>query len=283
MLQSAERISWILIVCTSIFPTSTLFAQANHPAPTLEQKVQKAIDIQEVANLMARKEYYHSAQHNLQELDELWVQGVPDAVFAQNQGYYVGMDTIKKYYGLMNQQVQALQLKEARKAYPEIPDSPASWGVGMYIIHSLTTPIIEIAGDGKTAKAAWYSPGLIIGPPEAGKPQTATWLWERYGVDFLKQNDVWKVWHAHVYTDIAAPQAEDMAQAMIAAGKKEAAPVGSEGSTGAQVQKLMAGAQAAFTQGPGYKQWSPKTVPVIAPRLPVPYYTFSETFSYGKE
>jgi hypothetical protein len=259
-----------------------LSAEGKHEL-TRDQKLQRVLDYEEIANLMARKEYYHSAQKNQQELDELWAND-PDDVFAQNQGYFVGMKNIEPYYGLLNVKMQAIQLAEARKVYPQIPDSPASYGVGMYIIHSLTTQIIEVAGDGKTAKGVWYSPGMVIGPPDSsGKPTEAVWLWERYGVDFLKQSGVWKVWHAHVYTDLAAPTGKDIAQSMIEAGKKNAAPMGNEGSAAKSMDALMAEGKKGMTTGPDYKQWSPTTVPAVSPRLPVPYYTFSETFSYGKE
>jgi hypothetical protein len=36
--------------------------------------------------------------------------------------------------------------------------------------HAVTTPVIEVAGDGKTAKVVWFSPGFETMPPfERGK------------------------------------------------------------------------------------------------------------------
>jgi len=28
-------------------------------------------------------------------------------------------------------------------------------------------------------------------------------MWERYGIDFVNENGVWKIWHLHVYTDFS--------------------------------------------------------------------------------
>lgn len=32
--------------------------------------------------------------------------------------------------------------------------------IGILPVHSLTTPVIEVAADGKTARGVWISPGL---------------------------------------------------------------------------------------------------------------------------
>ena len=34
-------------------------------------------------------------------------------------------------------------------------------GVGQLLLHVITTDIIEIAADGKTAKCFWYTPGIV--------------------------------------------------------------------------------------------------------------------------
>ena len=69
-------------------------------------------------------------------------------------------------------------------------------GVGQLLLHVTTTAIIEVADDGQTAKCFWYSPGMIA---ESG--QTGNTIWEAYGVDFVKENGEWKMWHLHMFTD----------------------------------------------------------------------------------
>jgi hypothetical protein len=56
-------------------------------------------------------------------------------------------------------------------------------------IQALTTPVIEVAGDGETARAVWFCPGL--------EGLTPTWM--KFGCDFKQQDGEWKIWHLHVY------------------------------------------------------------------------------------
>jgi hypothetical protein len=66
------------------------------------------------------------------------------------------------------------------------------------IMHTLTTPIIEVAGDGKTAKGMWYSPGQVTEVGQDGKPM-AMWMWEKYGADFERRWQVETLAHSHVH------------------------------------------------------------------------------------
>lgn len=74
-------------------------------------------------------------------------------------------------------------------------------------VHTLTTPLIEIAGDGQTAQAMWYTPGYICGhggpmdPDDA--PLDGQWMYERYAIDFIKEDGEWKIWHFFVGTDFS--------------------------------------------------------------------------------
>ena len=62
----------------------------------------------------------------------------------------------------------------------------------------LTTPMIEVAGDMKTARAVWWCPGAgAITRKDAGP--MAIWVWGMVAADFLLENNVWKVWHLHYY------------------------------------------------------------------------------------
>lgn len=77
--------------------------------------------------------------------------------------------------------------------------------------HTLASPCIQIAGDGKTAKATWWSPGFETGcgGGMSGGPSgsssggqgggMAVWCWGKYGCDFIKnpKTGEWKIWHSH--------------------------------------------------------------------------------------
>jgi hypothetical protein len=65
-----------------------------------------------------------------------------DIVWAQNSGYWIGPKAIKEYYG-------KTVTRESTK--------------GMFVWHTVTTPVVEVARDRKTAKGVWYTPGVVGG------------------------------------------------------------------------------------------------------------------------
>ncbi|MBQ6335437.1 MAG: nuclear transport factor 2 family protein [Erysipelotrichaceae bacterium] len=69
---------------------------------------------------------------------------------------------------------------------------------GYMLDMQLTTPMIEVADDVKTAKALWWCPGISAVPRENEDPQ-ALWCWGMVGVDFINKGNEWKVWHLHYF------------------------------------------------------------------------------------
>jgi hypothetical protein len=85
------------------------------------------------------------------------------------------------------------------------PDGkPMTMPPGSMVEHQFTTPLIEVAGDGQTAKGIWFSPGHETGASKEGKP-IAHWCWGRYGADFIKEDGKWKIWHWHWYDTFMCP------------------------------------------------------------------------------
>ena len=65
-------------------------------------------------------------------------------------------------------------------------NAPFTDALNEFANHLTTTPIIEVAEDGQTAKGIWYTPGFIGSHcSENGKIRSQA-LWERYG-DLAKQ------------------------------------------------------------------------------------------------
>lgn len=62
----------------------------------------------------------------------------------------------------------------------------------------LTTPMIEIAEDLKTAKCLWWMPGVGAIPQAEGDPK-AIWAWGEVSADFVYEDGDWKIWHLHYY------------------------------------------------------------------------------------
>ncbi len=72
---------------------------------------------------------------------------------------------------------------------------------GQLHLHSMLTPVIEVAADGKTAQGVWDS----FGPNLSNGTDVGNWLWVKYGVDFIKEDGAWKIWHMQVFAIFNTP------------------------------------------------------------------------------
>jgi hypothetical protein len=235
-------------------------------ALSLEEKIQRALDYQEIQNVMSRHEYYHSAGMHKEEIDELWAHKTPGVSFeAGDVGKTEGIEEVERAYVEGNKLRGKQQLKEIRKLFPEIEDKEENEFIGNTFVHTTTTPVIEVAEDGKTAKGVWLSPGYAT-TVRGGKLQ-AFWFWERYGVDFVEEDGKWKIWHLRVYTDFMTPYEKSWVENAISPSPPhEEAPGFPKPNRPPTL--------------PAYKEYSPFTKPQYEPRPPEPYKTFSETFRY---
>ncbi|OGO17334.1 MAG: hypothetical protein A2Z02_04930 [Chloroflexi bacterium RBG_16_48_7] len=144
----------------------------------LDERIQRLEDIHEIGNLMGRYSYFRTAglYEPILEMFARETEGLK--VEISDWGVWEGTEgIIKLYHG-------AYRMLEGDR-------------IGLLNIQALSTPVIEIAGDGKTAQAVWISPGFQTIAP--GSKLQAYWTWFRYGVDFIKENNGWKFWHLHQY------------------------------------------------------------------------------------
>jgi hypothetical protein len=213
------------------------------------KKVQMLDDINEVQKLMSRYVYMHEVGRDPEFTDLLFAKKTPGVSWeVAHMGYFTGRDGIKKVldaHGIMSK------------------------GPGKMFIHTLTTPVIEIAGDGKTAKGVWISPGAETITDEKTKKPLGAWAWTKYGCDFVKEDGEWKLWHYHVYRILLIPCGRNYTEDF----EKKAEP---------GEPSLLEAFGIKPNGGPSYD--NPYTTTFTAkmvPAPPEPYETFSETFSYG--
>jgi len=143
--------------------------------------------VYEIQNVMGRYEYLHMAEMH-DETAELFALKTPGVKAEMVFGVFEGAAGIKRLYGPTHRFMEGMGDR-----------------TGQMHIHTLTTPVIEVAGDGKTAKAVWFSPGVETGRNVETKQLEASWGWCRYGCDFIKEDGKWKIWHLHVYGIFFAP------------------------------------------------------------------------------
>jgi hypothetical protein len=73
----------------------------------------------------------------------------------------------------------------------------SGWRPGFMCINTTSTTVVEVAEDCLTARIAFISPGVETSEWQ-GKWQ-AYWIWAKLGIDFVKEDGCWKIWHYHVY------------------------------------------------------------------------------------
>ena len=72
-------------------------------------------------------------------------------------------------------------------------------------LHTLATDIVEVADDGKTARAFFLTPGLISSAVSDNGKRRCSGLWERYGADFIFEDGCWLYLHEQVCPDMGGP------------------------------------------------------------------------------
>ena len=213
---------------------------------TDDELIARVWDVEEIKKLANKRVYYQANGWRERELDELWTAQHKDtASYGANNGFYVGLDSVRKWYV-----------------------GAAATGDGVLFQHPISTGLVELAGDGQTAKGLWYCWGsqaqvLSCGP-------TASWTWGYYAADFVREGNGWKLWHLQITNDVDARCGTDWGQpAQPLPELPEFAP-------------LKDFAMPAYSMArPNRVQYSGRRPLTGSPRIPEPYHTFADTFSYG--
>jgi SnoaL-like domain len=247
-------------------------AQLEERVAALAAEVDRSKSQSQIQNLFGRYMTLHNAFRD-REIIPLWVKkGTPD-VRAQysNNGVYTDWDNIMSYHA-------------------QRPNPP-----GKLIYHFLASPIIEVAEDGQTAKGMWLMSGLESGltSPEAAKGSPdfmyekdvtingkKVWMhtvYAKYGVDFIKQDGEWKIWHFHCFEVARAPYGTGW---IPFAAASQDSPFADDlmyfGEDGKPVLMPRPDGPATIRHNP-YRTDRGQTLDL---QPPVPYRTFSETFAY---
>jgi hypothetical protein len=146
-----------------------------------QHEIERLQAIKELHNLMSKQQWLHMANRN-NEMPELFALKTP--------GVRVSFGSLGTYEGA----------ESIRRAYNIIPSGIP----GMLALHAVTNSNIEVAADGKTAKGVWLGSGFVASvDKETGEPK-CMWEYNKYGVDFIKEDGQWKYWHFHIY-DLITP------------------------------------------------------------------------------
>lgn len=224
---------------------------------------QLAVDIQQIINVASLHEYYHGAWMHKEELENAWARKADDITWTNNTDKYIGQKSVWKFY---------------------VEDAKQMPTKGMMAYHMLTTPVIEVAGDGKTAKGIFMSFGNVTGATNG--VASAQWTQEKYGIDFIKEDGQWKIWHLRTYVEFYS----DVKKSWTDPGANVAAATVQGAATKDSGTELKAAVQqeAAFSfemsrpdqQDNFYYGYTPTREPVLNPAIPRPYCTWKDTTAF---
>jgi len=103
---------------------------------------------------------------------------------------------------------------------------------------------------------------------KTGKWNTV-WMYEKYAIDFIKEDGKWKIWHFNALCDFSTPYDKSWVESSEEMRLNPRPP-------------MMGGQR--DVPGLGTVNYSTRRVqPMDFPKPPEPYRTFSETFSYGPQ
>lgn len=233
--------------------------------------VERWEDQRTIKNLMGK--YVNCLLLNRQsEIFDSFFSQKEDVCLSFNDGSYVGPQAVRDYFSAVVQRnLLSAQLLRAR--LPEKLGGKTDeeiYGIGPFHVKPLTAPVIEVAEDGETAKGLWFCLGCNAEITTRG-PE-ASWTWGYFAGDFIYENDDWKIWHLQYLNDIDSLCGQSWGREVKQYPELEAfASLG---------EFKMPDYTVSETLRPLYTVSRPLTE---APRIPEPYDTFSNTFSYGRE
>lgn len=147
----------------------------------LKKRATRVADIQAVENLFDRYLQYYALQHRDGILSTFALDEPTVSVEEAYSEVFQGRAKVEEYY-------DCLRRLAGKK--------------GILLEQQCACPVIEIAGDGATAKLVCFSRGVKGVAPA----QVQTYIAGRYYVDFLKQPDgQWKIWHLHWFVIYDTP------------------------------------------------------------------------------
>ena len=222
-------------------------ALAASRSADLEKQVARLSAVHDIQNLMTRY-----AQDN-------WSEQFDDLV------QYIALDMPDVHINVPNPLVGA---EAVRGAYERrMANRAAGKGIsGQMHIHPNSSPFIEVAGDLKTARGVFDSFA-----PDIGNGDTpGTWVYSRYGVDFINQNGVWKIWHLQLYPVIGASSDKTLVQ-----GAKDRAAMPAPANAKPVMLPTVDGKSV-----PLWRYNGSGDTPQNYPALPKPYQTFDAKNSF---
>ena len=217
----------------------------------LEYLVERWEDQRTVKNLMGK--YVNCLLLNRQgEIFDAFFSSREDVCLTFNDGSYIGAEAVKRYYDAVVER-NRLSAKLLQDRLPEKLGGRSE---------------DEVAEDGQTAKGLWFCLGCSAEVTSRG-PE-ANWTWGYFAGDFVYEDD-WKIWHLQYLNDVDSLCGQSWGREITPYPELP------------EFAALKDFAYPPYTLAENVRALYSVDRPLTAaPRIPEPYDTFANTFSYGK-
>lgn len=146
----------------------------------LEHQLFRAQAVNEVQKLMGRYTVNHAPATIHQAVDFFALELPEVSAEMGDRGVYVGEAGIRELF------------------VGRFPMEP----MGNLLIHYIATPMIEVAGDGQSARGVWRSPGVEAVRPDSDSAPVPLWSFGAYAGDFVHLHGEWKIRHLQWFRTI---------------------------------------------------------------------------------
>lgn len=162
--------------------------------------------IEQLALKMERMEALNAIQNLIAKMDYMYEGGMYEARMAYiakktpgvtieigARGVFEGYESARRTLVDTEKYYERSHAEGMKKTFPNIR-FPGDFA-GKFESNLLGSPVIEIAGDGKTAKGVWISLMTVGKTHDNQDTPQAMWIWWKIGADFVKEDGEWKIWH----------------------------------------------------------------------------------------
>lgn len=148
----------------------------------LERRNQQLAALVECRSVMSKYMLFQPAYRNLDYV-ALWAERDDDSLDMPWGGYY-GIEGVRRCY-----------LEDhgdrSQEGFEE-------WSRGDLCVRDIGSEVMIPSADGQTLRAVWMTTGLETGRPHMPDRHTG-YCWAHYGMDFIKVDGQWKIWHQALY------------------------------------------------------------------------------------
>lgn len=188
----AYAVILMLVTCVTFSYASDRKDQKKMSNADIQRQLGRLWSVNEIQNLMGTYSFLHTSGRNFKAATELFTT-YDDTVIEQLWGRYTGKDAAWRCYGIDQRPDDQVTIDTLHLSVPAVPLPPPPPGNGAVVpagaatggdssarppfyvhLQLLTTPVIQVAKDGETARGVWISPGI----------EGSGWNWLKYGADF---------------------------------------------------------------------------------------------------